>query len=107
MPRMLAGLVALSALGLAAGAAHAAEAAPAAAPARAHYSTVETPLGDMLDDPAAKAVLQKHIPQLIASESIEMARGMSLKQLQGYAGDQLSDATLAAIDADLAKLAGH
>lgn len=77
--------------------------APAVAPA-AHYSSEGTDLGTLLDDPAAKAVLTKHVPDLIASEQIDMARGMTLKTLQGYASDKLSDKQLTLIDADLAKL---
>ena len=76
-----------------------APAAPAAA-----MSTATTDLGTLLDNPAAKAVLEKHIPALVSNPQIEMARSMTLKQIQGFAGDALSDAKLADIDADLAKL---
>jgi len=79
-----------------------ADPAPAVAPAK--LSTADTDLGTLLDNPGAKAVLQKYIPQMIASPQIDMARSMTLKQLQGYAGDALTDDTLAKIDADLAKL---
>jgi hypothetical protein len=75
--------------------------AQAAAPA---YSTTDTDLGTLLDNPATKAVLTKYIPQMIANPQIDMARSMTLKQLQSYAGDQLTDQTLAKIDADLAKI---
>jgi para-nitrobenzyl esterase len=68
-----------------------------------HYNTAATPLGDMLDDPAAKAVLEAHIPDMINNDQISMARSLTLKALQGYAPN-LTDDTLAAIDADLAKL---
>ena len=84
-------------------AADAPAAAPAAAPS-AHYTTTDTSLGDLLDDPAAKAVLQKYIPQMIANPQIDMARSMTLKQLQSYSSDQLPDTTLAHIDVDLSKL---
>lgn len=70
----------------------------------AHYTTASTDLGTLLDDPAAKAVLAKYIPDIVASEQISMARPMTLKALQGYVGDKLNDKTLASIDADLAKL---
>jgi hypothetical protein len=93
----------LAITGLAATPALAADGAAAAAPAAPALSS-ETPLGDLLDNPAAKAVLQKHIPDMIANPQIEMARSMSLKQMQGYAGDALPDAKLAEIDADLAKV---
>jgi hypothetical protein len=35
---------------------------------------------------------------------IEMARSMTLKQIQGFAGDAITDEVLAKVDADLAKL---
>ena len=86
-------------------AADAQTAAPAsAAPAAGGYNTSDTDLGTLLDDPAAKAVLVKHIPDIVGNEQIEMARSMTLKSIQQYAGDSLTDAKLAAIDADLAKL---
>ncbi|MFC0205799.1 hypothetical protein [Novosphingobium soli] len=89
-----------------------APASPAAAPtptasapaSGAAYSSAVSTLGDLLDNPATKAVLQKHVPDLIANSNIEMARGMTLRSLQSYAGDALTDAKLAAIDADLAKV---
>jgi para-nitrobenzyl esterase len=90
----------LAAAGIAAPAAHAAEAAPAAKP----YTTAETAIGDLLDDPAAKAILVKYVPGLATSGQIDMARGLTLKALQGYAGDMLTDETLGKIDYDLAKL---
>lgn len=94
----------VAAAGLTGVAVHAAD-APAAAPAaKAAFSTAETPLGDLLDNPATKAVLQKHLPEIVNSDSIEMARGMTLKALQSYAGDQVTDEKLAAIDADLQSL---
>jgi para-nitrobenzyl esterase len=83
--------------------AQSAPAAPAAAAAD-HYSTSTTPIGDLLDDPAAKAVLAKYIPEVLTSPQIDMARGMTLKDTQQYAPDMVSDATLAKIDDDLAKL---
>jgi hypothetical protein len=72
--------------------------------AQAPYSTAETDLGTLLDDPAARAVLDKHIPKITGSGQIDMARSMTLKGLQQYAPD-LTDTVLAAIDVDLAKLA--
>jgi hypothetical protein len=79
-----------------------ADPAPAVTPAK--LSTADTDLGTLLDNPGAKAVLQKYIPQMISSPQIDMARSMTLKQLQGYAGDMLTDDTLTKIDAELAKL---
>ena len=80
-----------------------AAAAPAAA-AAGRYSTTTTTIGDLLDDPAAKAILVKYLPDVANNPQIDMARGMTLKDTQQYAPDQVSDATLAKIDAELAKL---
>lgn len=89
----------------------AAENAPAATaePAPA-YSSTTTQLGTLLENPATKAVLLKHIPQFVngLGENAERASGMTLKELQDalktYSPDAMPDAKLAAIDADLAKL---
>jgi len=81
-----------------------AQQAAAPAPAAASYTTENTDLGTLLDDPAAKAVLTKHIPDVISNPGIDNARGMTLKQVQQYAADQLTDKVLAEIDVDLAKL---
>ena len=79
--------------------------APAAAPApAAKLTTADTTIGDLLDNPAAKAVLEKHLPALVGNAQIEMARGMTLKQIQPMAGDMLSDELLAKVDLDLAAI---
>jgi para-nitrobenzyl esterase len=77
-----------------------------AAPAQAHYSTAETEIGTLLDDPAARAIVDKHLPGFSSGDQINMARGMTLKAIQPFAGDTITDAVLAAIDADLASLSG-
>lgn len=87
------------------GASTAAVAQPAPAAAAAdHYTTSTTPIGALLDDPAAKAVLVKYIPDVVSNPQIDMARGMTLKDTQQYAPDMVSDQKLAQIDAELAKL---
>jgi para-nitrobenzyl esterase len=78
--------------------------AQAAAPAAAHYTTSDTTVGQILDDPAAKAVVDKHLPGLLAGEQIDMAREMTLRTLQQFAPDRVTDAALADIDADFVKL---
>lgn len=72
--------------------------------APAHYNTNDTELGTLLDDPAAKAVLDKDVPGLTSNDQVDMARAMTLKAMQQYAPDTLTDATLAKVDADLSKL---
>ena len=68
------------------------------------YSTSATDIGTLLDDPAARAVIDKHIPGFSSGDQIDMARGMTLKAIQQYASDTITDQVLAKIDADLAKL---
>jgi hypothetical protein len=81
----------------------AADAASATTPAP-KFSTATTTIGELIDNPATKAVLEKHLTALVGNPQIEMARGMTLKQVQGFAGDQLSDEVLAKVDADLAAI---
>jgi hypothetical protein len=79
-----------------------AQAAPAAA--ATGYNIEDTDIGTLLDDPAAKAVLDKHLPGFTANPQIDMARSMTLKSIQQYAADTVTDKALADIQADLAKL---
>lgn len=80
--------------------------AQAAAPAAtaAHYSTSDTTIGEILADPAAKAAVEKHIPGMLSNDQIEMAKEMTLKQIQQYSPDTVTDKALADIDTDFAKL---
>ena len=105
MKAFLSALVAVSTLG-SASAPFAATAAPPAAAVSAHpaMSTTETTIGDLLDNKDARAVLEKHLPAVVQSDQIEMARSMTLRQIQAYAPDDVTDAKLAEIDTALAAL---
>lgn len=72
--------------------------------AAGRYTTEDTEIGALMDDPAARAVIEKDAPDVAKSEQIDMARGMTLRAIQQYAPDILTDAVLAKIDDDLAKL---
>jgi hypothetical protein len=67
-------------------------------------TTATTDIGTLMDNPAAKAILEKHLPELVANPQFAQARSLTLKAVQGYAADMMPDSKLAAIDADLAKL---
>jgi len=82
----------------------AASVAAKAVPAAPKYTTSDTEIGMLLDDPAAKAVIDKYLPAVSGSDQIDMARSMTLKAIQQYAPDDITDAKLAEIDAELAKL---
>ena len=79
-------------------------AAEAPAEAAKGYSTTDSTIGTLLDDPATRAVLDKYLPGLANNPQIEMARGMTLRQIQQFAPDQIKEEFLAQIDVDLSKL---
>ncbi|HEX7854811.1 MAG TPA: hypothetical protein VF503_14065 [Sphingobium sp.] len=79
--------------------AQAAQTASAAA-----YSVESTDIGTLLDNPAAKAILDKYLPGFSSNPQIDMARSMTLKSVQQYSPDTMTDDTLAKVQADLAKL---
>ncbi len=99
---VIASAVALAAVAVTAPA-FAAETAPASAP-MPKFSTSTSTIGDLIDNPATKAVLEKHVATLVGNPQIEMARSMTLKQVQGFAGDALSDEVLAKLDAEFAQI---
>jgi hypothetical protein len=78
--------------------------APTASSAESHYTTSDTNIGTLMDDPAAHAVVDKHLPGMLDGPQIGMARSMTLKAIQPYASDKITDQALADIDAELAKL---
>ena len=80
-------------------------AAPAPAPAAgaAKFSTATSTIGALMADAAAKAVLDKHLPQL-AQAGDQVPKEVTLKQIQEQAPQFLTPELLAAIDADLAKI---
>jgi hypothetical protein len=80
-----------------------AQPAPAAA-ASSGYTTADTTIGTLLDDPAAKAAIDGVMPGFSTNPQIEMARSMTFAQIQSYAPDQFSQATLDKLDAAFAKL---
>ena len=71
--------------------------------AAAVYSSTTTPLGDLLDNPAAKAVLVKWIPDVVNDPRIDQGRAYTLADIVQYV-PQLTPQMLANIDADLAKI---
>jgi hypothetical protein len=74
------------------------------APANRGYSIEVTTIGELLDDAEAKAIVDRHLPGFSTNPQVEMARGFTLKAVQAFAPDQLTDERLNAIQADLAKL---
>lgn len=80
-------------------------AADAAAAPAARYSVTTTLVGKMLDDPAANAVLKKMIPTVYANEMFQsMGRDLTLKDIQQYEPEALSEENLAKLQAELDKI---
>jgi hypothetical protein len=78
--------------------------AMSAAIGQAHYSTTETDIGTLLDDPAARAIIDKYVPGFSSKDQIDLARPMTLKAIQQFDPNTYTDKVLAEIDADFAKL---
>jgi cytochrome P450 len=68
------------------------------------YSTAETKIGSLLDDAAAKAVLDKYFPGVSGDKRIAMAKSMTLRAVQKFAPDKFTTEALDAADAELAQL---
>jgi hypothetical protein len=75
----------------------------AAAPAHS-YSVDDTIVGDLLDNPTTRGILDKYMPGFSNSDKIDMARGLTLKAIQPYAPDLVTDDALTKINAELAKV---
>lgn len=82
--------------------------APAADAAQArNYSVETTPVGTLLDDPEAAAILQRLIPAVYANEMFQsLGRPNTLRFIQQYEPATLTNAKLAEIQAEFDKLNG-
>jgi cytochrome P450 len=67
--------------------------------------SADSTIGELLGNPAAKAVFLKHVPEVAkVGPMLAMARGMTLKAVAGFPQANISPDRLQAIVADLAKL---
>jgi para-nitrobenzyl esterase len=97
----------LSALALAAGGALAQSSPPPAAGAMASMpgmaakpSVKTTTIGDLLANPAAKAVIEKDLPGLTADPRLQQAMGMTLTDIEPYSDGKITDDVLSKVQAD-------
>ena len=72
--------------------------------AKAGPPSIDWPIGDLLDNPAAHAVLAKDLPALLTYDGLDQIKGMSVRNISQYPQAGLDDAKLAAIQADLAAI---
>jgi para-nitrobenzyl esterase len=64
-------------------------------------SVEKTTIGDLLENPGSKAVLEKDFPKLVSYPGLDQIRGMTLRDIEPYPEAELTEAKLAAIQADL------
>lgn len=77
----------------------------ASAPKAAHYSVETTLVETLLADPAAVEILKRLIPTVYSNDQFQSAgRSLTLKAIQQYEPDALSDANLAKIQAEFDKI---
>ena len=95
------------ALVLATGLAAQAQAAPAAKPTAAKPAqrfSIDTPIGDLMDDPQARAVVLRHFPGIDKNNHYVMIEDMSIRQLAPMSQGKLTPEALAKIDGELAAI---
>lgn len=66
--------------------------------------SIETKLGDLLDNEATKAVLEKHLPGISNHPQIGMGKGFALSMVAKFSGGLITEEALAKIDEELKAL---
>ena len=66
--------------------------------------SVNSKVGELMNDPAARAVIDKFLPLAASNPQTKMAYGMSLKMLASFPQAEMSKELLAEIDAALQAL---
>lgn len=66
--------------------------------------TLDTPVETLAANPAAKAVLDKHFPEMLSHPMYDQFKQMSLKQLQPLAQGQITNDMMTAAEKDLAAI---
>jgi hypothetical protein len=70
-----------------------------------HYSATTTMVSKLLDDPAAVEVLKRMIPTVYGNPMFQQdGRSLTLKDIQQFEPDALSDANLAKIQVEFDKI---
>jgi hypothetical protein len=68
------------------------------------FTTADTDIGTLLDNPATKAILDKLMPGFSTNEQVQMARPMTLRAVQQFAPNEIKTEVLDQIDAEFTKL---
>lgn len=97
-------LFAAAAASLLAVGAASAQTTPAPATGHEHHAarpTIDSTIEALVADPATKAVLDKHLPGIDRHPAYAQFKGMTLRQVAPFSQGNITDAKIAAIDADL------
>jgi hypothetical protein len=100
MKYLIAPVVLFASVPVAAGAQTVAAPAPSAAAVAAF--SIDSPIEQLVANPAAKAVLEADFPGVTTHPAYEQFKAMSLKQLAPYSNGIITDEKLAKASADLA-----
>lgn len=63
--------------------------------------SINSTLGDLLDNEASKTVLEKHLPGISTHPQIAMGRGFPLKMVANFSGGLITSEALEKVDSDL------
>jgi hypothetical protein len=66
--------------------------------AGAKFSVEETTIGEILESEQAKSAMIEVFPEFSNTAQLQMAAGMTLKQIQAYSSDVITDEKLAKLD---------
>jgi hypothetical protein len=66
--------------------------------------SINSSLGDLLDNADSKAVLEKHLPGISTHPQIAMGRGFPLKMVANFSGGLITNEALEKVDTDLQAL---
>ncbi len=66
--------------------------------------SIESKLGDLLDNDTTKAILEKHLPGISTHPQIAMGRGFALSMVAKCSGGLITEELLAKVEAELKAL---
>ncbi|TBO27924.1 hypothetical protein EYS42_15940 [Aquabacterium lacunae] len=66
--------------------------------------SIESKLGDLLDNDTTKAILEKHLPGISTHPQIAMGRGFALSMVAKFSGGLITEELLGKVDAELKAL---
>jgi len=85
-------------------------AGPSASAAPSHDAaaklTVDTPIGQICDDPSGRAALDRNLPNLRKNPNYFLFKGMSLRQVASMSGGKITNDKLESVQRDLAAISG-